>query len=97
MNIFQCAGIANNGDFQTRIRYLMVKAAVSQLNAANPAAEDKLLGQRILDGTEPVVMWATAVMSNATIAAGAHDADGKTIIDDTLEFVVNSLWDAFAI
>ncbi len=97
MNFFDLHRIATNGDFQARVRYLMVKAAVSKLNDEAPSDGAKLLGQRILDLTEPVLAWAIACTSNPAIAAGAHEPDGSTITDNDLEFTVNSLWDAFEV
>lgn len=90
----QLANIAENADFQRRVRYLMTKAAIAVLNGT-PDSADVLLGQRILDGTEPVYQWALAVLTNSTIAAGAHAQDGSSIIEGDLEFAVNSLWPAF--
>lgn len=79
-----------------RVQYLMVKAAVAKLNAANPSSADILLGQRILKGAEPLDQWCLGALTNPTIAAGAHAIDGSTIVEGDLEFSVNSLWDAFA-
>lgn len=97
MNQLQCAAIAENGDFQKRVRYLMVKAALAKLSAAQPTETTKLLGQRILDGAEPVFLWSLAATTNATIAAGAHKEDGSTIVDGDLEFTINSFWAAFEV
>ena len=88
--------IAENSDFQKRVNYLMVKAAIAQLNDT-PESADILLGQRILDGTEPVLPWAVACVTNPTIAAGAHTDNGSSILDSDLEFTVNSFWTAFKI
>lgn len=80
-----------------RVRYLMVKAALAKLAAENPSAADKLLGQSILDSSEPLDAWALGALTNPSIAAGAHALDGSTIQDVDLEFAVNSLWAAFSI
>src|SRR5574337_1240642 len=80
-----------------RVRYLMTKAALAKLAAQAPSEADKLLGQKILDGAEPVDTWALAALANSSIAAGAHAEDGSTIIDNDLEFAVNSLWLAFSV
>lgn len=93
----ELANMARDGAFQARVGLLMVKAALAKLAAAQPSAEDKLLGQSILDGREPVLQWALGCCSNPSIAAGAHSASGDTIPDADLEFTVNSLWDAFAV
>lgn len=88
--------IAGHPDFLQRIRYLQVKAALAVLNGS-PDSADELLGQKILNDEEPLEPWAVGALCNATIAAGAHAADGSTIVDDTLEFVVNSLWPAMKV
>lgn len=79
-----------------RIRYLMTKAALAKLAAATPSSADILLGQRILKSTESVDAWSLGAMTNPTIAAGAHQMDGSTILDADLEFAVNSLWPAMS-
>lgn len=96
MTQFELSQIARSNDFKSRIEYLMVKAAVAKLNGEAPTAADILLGQRILKGQESVALWAVAAVTNASIAAGAHQLDGSTITDNDLEFTVNSLWSAFA-
>lgn len=80
-----------------RVRYLTTKAALAKLAATEPSAADKLLGQSILDGKEPLDAWCLGALTNPSIAAGAHAADGSTIQDGDLEFAVNSLWTAFAV
>lgn len=95
MNTSELAALSRSYAFQRRVDYLMVKAAIAKLNAVTPPAEDILLGQRILDGAEPVERWTVAVLTNTTIAAGSHPGDGDTIVDNDLEFAVNSLWSAF--
>lgn len=80
-----------------RVQYLMTKAALAQLAAASPTAADILLGQRILNGSEPLDGWALGALTNPTISAGAHAMDGSTITDGDLEFAVNSLWPAMAL
>lgn len=97
MQVFELTGVAANSDFQARVRYLMVKAAIAKLNAQSPTSGDILLGQKILNGSANVGAWALACVTNSTIAAGAHSANGSTIVDSDLEFTVNSLWSAFAV
>lgn len=97
MTQYQLAQMARHEALQRRIEYLMVKAALAKLNAQNPPQADILLGQRILKGQESVLAWALAALTNSTIAAGAHAEDGATIVDNDLEFAVNSLWSAFAL
>lgn len=96
MTQIELTRIARNADYLQRVRYLMIKAAVSKLNAQDPPAGDVLLGQRVLRGSESVEQWAMATVTNPSIAAGAHEPDGSTIVDGDLEFTINSLWDAFA-
>lgn len=93
----QLAQMAARDDFQARVRYLMVKAALAQLNAQAPTNAAIILGQRILDNAESLHIWALAALSNPSIAAGAHAEDGSTIAEGDLEFAVNSLWTAFSL
>jgi hypothetical protein len=97
MTVQQAVRTARYDAFSRRVEYFMVKAAIAKLNAATPTTPDILLGQRILNGEEPVLQWALGVLTNATIMAGAHDDDGKTIVDSDIEFAVNSLWLAFSL
>ena len=96
MNQAQLAEMAGRADFKARIQYLMIKAAIAKLNTGTPSQEDILLGQRILNEEEPVHAWSLAALTNPTIAAGAHQIDGSTIVDGDLEFSVNSCWVAFS-
>jgi hypothetical protein len=97
VNITTAMRIEKNDDFRDRIYFLMTKAAVAKLNAESPTSADILVGQRILDGTEPVRPWVVATLTNSTIMAGAHQDDGSTIQDSDLEFQINSLWTAFSL
>jgi len=92
----ELANIAENIDFQRRVKFLMTKAAIAQLNSETPSQQTVALGQRILRGAEPVTSWALAVVTNSTIASGNHTQSGSTIPEGDLEFVVNSLWLAFS-
>lgn len=92
----ELANIARNSDFQLRVNFLVVKAAVANLSASLPEAGTVLLGQRILKGQEPVERWAMACVTNPSIAAGLHEPDGSTIAEGDLEYTINSLWNAFA-
>ncbi len=96
MNQLQLANIARNSDFQLRVNLLTVKAALANLAAAQPTPGTVLLAQRILKGEEWVERWAMACVTNPSISAGAHEADGSSILDGDLEFTVNSFWNAFA-
>lgn len=94
MNIQTAVRISKNDDFKDRVNYLIVKAAIANLNGT-PDPADIILGQRILDGLENLNTWVTATLTNPTFMAGAHDDTGNTILDSDLEFQVNSLWTAF--
>lgn len=96
MTIEQALQIARNDDFRNRVKYLMIKAAIAILNGAEPTAADILLGQRILDGGEPLDIWTTAVLTNSAIMTGAHAVDGKTIQDSDMEVQIAAQWPAFA-
>jgi hypothetical protein len=89
--------VATNASFQKRVEFFLIKKAAAVL-ATNPAAgsANLILGQRVLDREEPIFAWSIAVMTNATIFAGAHSSSGDTISDGDLEFTVNSFWDTFA-
>lgn len=98
MTQYELAQMALRSDaLRMRIDYLMTKAALAQLAAQSPSAATILLGQRILNRTEPVDAWALGALTNPSIAAGAHAIDGSTITEGDLEFAVNSLWPAMAL
>lgn len=97
MTTYELAQMALRSEaLRMRVQYLMTKAALAQL-AGTPGEADILLGQRILDGGEPLDSWALGALTNPTISAGAHAMDGSTITDGDLEFAVNSLWPAMAL
>lgn len=98
MTQYELAFMAMHAEpLRMRVRYLMTKAALAKLAAQAPSDADKLLGQSILNGAEPLDAWALGALTNPSIAAGAHTLDGASILDGDLEFAVNSLWAAFAI
>lgn len=97
MNQADLANLARNSTLQRRIEYLMVKAAIAKLAEVNPTDAAKLLGQRILDGDEPLLQWTLGALTNPSIAAGAHNSDGSSITEGDLEFAVHSLWAAFEV
>lgn len=96
MNQTQLAEMAQRPDVQRRVNLLMVKAAVAILNGT-PESPDILLGQRVLKGQESPLLWAYGALSNPVIAAGAHEPDGSTILDQDMENCVNALWSAFKV
>lgn len=97
MNQADLANLARNSTLQRRVEYLMVKAALAKLAEQTPTDAAKLLGQRILDGDEPLLQWTIGALTNPSIAAGAHNSDGSSITESDLEFAVNSLWPAFEV
>jgi hypothetical protein len=88
--------IAYNDSFRDRVRYFMTKAAIAKLNAETPPNSDLILGQKVLDGGEPILAWSLGVLTNSSIMAGAHSDSGSTIPDNDIEFQINSIWSAFA-
>lgn len=97
MDINKMASIANTPLFQQRVDSLVTKLAVYKLSLETPPSADLILGQKILDGKEPILPWAYAVLYNETIAAGAHTDDGGTIADGDLETAINALWLPFSL
>jgi hypothetical protein len=94
MNIADLTQIARNGDFQRRVEYLMMEKALA-VNSGTPSAAEKALIQKVLNGAEPVLPWAIAALTDATIAAGTHTLDGATITDADLRAQVGEQWAAF--
>lgn len=96
MNIVDLVKIARADDFQRRVEYLMIEKAIA-VNAASPTTQDAALIQKVLNGAEPVLPWAIAVLTDTTIAAGTHTIDGSTITDAAIRAEVDTLWAAFKV
>jgi hypothetical protein len=98
MTVFEQTQLASNGDFQAKIGALMVKATIAKIGSGSPATPDILLGQRILDGLEPVRPWTTAVCTQPGVADAANSVlpAGNGLTDGALETIVNSIWLAFS-
>jgi hypothetical protein len=93
--------IANDANFQNRVRYAMVVAAVNVYSenpntVGHPARA--ALSTRVVNGQMNFQAVALAVLTNATIAAEASLATtpGFAIPDGDIQFAVNGLWNAFA-
>jgi hypothetical protein len=99
MTVFEAYQLSTNGDFQAKVRHLMFKAAIANINSGSPTQPTILLGQRILDGIEPVAPWAIAVCTQPAVKDAANSVlpAGNGITDTALETVVNSLWTAFTL
>jgi hypothetical protein len=96
MNIVDLTQIARSPEFQRRVEYLMVEKAIA-VNASNPTSADAALIQKVLNGSEPILPWAIAALTDATIAAGTHNLDGSTITDASLRAQVGEQWAAFTL
>lgn len=86
--------VAKDQVFQSRVKYFLVKAAVSVMAEANTVdghAQRVAYAGKVLDGTANVEQVAVAVMTNSTVAANGYAAP-----DGDLEFVVNSMFSALS-
>lgn len=86
---------AYDAGFQNRIKYFMQKAAAAILAEAGTVPGHDLrvaYASKALDGTAPPFEMATAVLTNATVAASG----GQAAPDSDIEFSVNSFWNAFS-
>lgn len=92
----QLANIARQDEFQKRVGYALVGQALSKLSGT-PTSPDILLGQRVLKAEENILQWCLGVVSDATIAAGAHNESGSTITDPQITGAIASIWDRFAL
>lgn len=97
MNFIGQIALAENGEFQGRVRQGVITAAIEIMAAApenTPQAIAKhakraaLASRVLLDPVSLQRAWAYAVASNAAIAAESSDSD--------LQWTINSMWDAMA-
>lgn len=82
--------------FQSKIKYLMQKAAIAVMaEAANTVEHTKRVAyaSEILDGHASVQEFSLGVTTNSTIKTAI---DASADFNNDLEFVVNSLFNAFA-
>jgi len=85
-------------EFQDKIKWHMYKAAIAVMaedDATEGHAARIVYASKILDGSASVKEYALGVITNTTIKT-AIDSDPVPDFDDDLEFVVSSLFNAFA-
>jgi len=93
--------IAVDAGFQRRVEYCLKKAAIAVMaedaGTANHA-ERIVYAKQVLDGIASVTEVAKAIVTNATVTAGANPTvlPEFSIVDSDLEFTVNSMFNAFA-
>lgn len=88
--------VADNPAFIKRVEYFLVKAAIAVMNESEATVNhaDRLIyASRALNSAVDFRPYALGVLANPTVAALA---DPATVTDNDLEFVVNSLFNAFA-
>lgn len=93
--------IANDSGFQKRVQFCVEKAAVAVMAESNTTSGHVLRVQyahKVLAGLGSYLEWATAVVTNSTIAseANATTTPDFAIPDSDIEFVVNSMYNAFS-
>ena len=93
--------IANDQNFQNRVKYYMQKAGIAVMTEANTTpnhTERVTYANKVLDGTASVFEQAVGVTTNATIAAEANAATQPDwgIQDSNIEFQVNAQYNAYA-
>lgn len=93
--------IAKDSNFQSRVQYAMMVAAVNVYSEAagtpgHPARS--AFAVRVINGQFSILTACLAVLTNATIAAEANlvTTPGFAIPDGDIQFSVNSLWNDFA-
>jgi len=83
-------------DFQDKVRFYVVKAAIAVMTEASTVdfhTERVAYATKVLNNTASISAYALGVSTNPTIKA---KIDAGTDYDADLEFVVNSLFTAFA-
>ncbi len=94
MTVSQIMGVARNGDMQDRIRYFMIKYAVTVMSedvGTNLHTVRLAYAKKILSGTASIIEYSIGVFTNGAVAANGIDAP-----DGDLEFTVNTMYNAFA-
>ena len=91
------ANLAENQEFQQRVKHFMQKAAVAVLGEASPTQARSDYSAKVLNGDASVREMAYAVTTNGTIQTGINmSVEGFGVTDSDLEFTVNSMWDDFS-
>lgn len=93
--------IARDNNFQTRVQYAMMVAAVNVYSeATNTVGHPARLAyaKQVFAGSFNIMFACMMVLTNSTIAAEAVLATtpGFAIPDGDIQFAVNSLWNDFA-
>jgi hypothetical protein len=102
MAYLDSANLAQNPDFRGKVRVASVNAAVNiggepPSDPPNPNKDEarKKLAFLVINNSEAYVdRFSFAVITNAVIAGQATTPE--LILDDTIQFVVNSVWDDIA-
>jgi hypothetical protein len=103
LDAWKAATVAENSDFQKRVKYFMQKGAVAVLaevqTTANHVARSAYAAT-VVDGTASVLQHAIAVLANETLFSGGditlQNEGGFGITDSDLEFAVNEHWNAMS-
>ena len=85
-----------NEDFQAKVNYYVTKAAIAIMAEANTVdfhAERVAYAKKVLNNLYSLDAYALGVSVNPTVKS---KIDAGTDYDDDLEFVVNSLFTAYA-
>jgi hypothetical protein len=88
---------ATDSTNQNRVKFYMQKAAIAVMSEADttPNHYDRLIyARQVLQGWTSIFEYALGVTTNGTISS-TIDANNY-VLDGDIEFVVNSLFDAFA-
>lgn len=93
--------IAKQDYFKDRVRFYATKAAIAVMSEAGNVvghAERVIYAKAILAGSVDIQQLAYGVVTNSTIAASADAGTPPDfeIVDGDIEFVVNSLFNAYA-
>jgi hypothetical protein len=88
------------GQFQRRVNYFVVKAAVAVMNEDPLTAnhtERVAFANSVFVSDYNLEQYTNSILANPTIMSGLTVSDaGNGVTDSDLEFVVNSVYDAFA-
>lgn len=92
--------IAQDSNFQNRVRYYLVKAAVAIMNEdinTDRHAARAAYASKVLAGDINILHQCIAVLTNVTIAQGARGSDipDWNIANTDIEFQVNSQYNSF--
>lgn len=93
--------IAGNNDFQQRIKYALMAAAVNvyaEASSTTGHTARAALASNVIQGGYNPAAAALAVLTNSTIASEANVSitPGFNIVDADIQFAINSLWGALA-